>query len=212
MTKNLKVERRTERGKYGAFALRKRGIIPGILYGKKIEPMKISIVEKDLITTLHRGDRIFDIEIEGQTQTVLLKDLQYEPVGHRILHVDFAAIQADTKIQLDVPIEIKGDAIGQSRGGIVSQHLFTVGVECFPKDLPEKIVLDISDLDIDQVRYVRDLPRLPGVVYTTNESTDVVGCHIPKEKIEVETGVAETVAEPEVIGEKEREEKKKSEE
>ncbi len=209
----LKVEKREAKGKYAAFKLRQEGYIPGVVYGRGTANTHIKVPLKDFKQLLHSGERLINLDIEGQEQQALLKDVQHGIFEGEVLHADFRVVTKDTKLHVEVPVELAGEAAGKEVGGVVEQALFDVAVECLPGALPEKIVLDISQLAVETVWYVSNLPRPEGVTYTTSETVAVVNCHMPAgAEVEEEEEVVEepeTTAEPEVIGEKERVEKEK---
>lgn len=176
----LKAEKRTGTGKYVAFNLRKTGRIPAVLYGKGMENVNLQVMEKDVLQVLKAGERMVELEIEGKAQTALLKSVQRAVIGPSLVHADFRAVDASTTMHLEVPVELIGEAAGVEKGGLIEQALFTVGVSCVPGNLPEKIVLDISTLDIDHAFYVENLPALPGVTYTVEPDVSVVSCHLPR--------------------------------
>ncbi len=188
----LKVNKRESTGKYVAFDLRKRGMLPGVIYGKGFDNLPLQLSHHDLIQLLHSGERYIELDIEGTTQPAIIKSLQHGNFGEEILHVDFAAVTATSIVQVEVSLEFKGEAAGIQDGGMVEESLYSVEIECQAKNLPESIVVDISDLKVDDVWYVKDLPKFEGITYVTAEDIAVVSCHIPME-VEEEP---ETPAEP----------------
>jgi large subunit ribosomal protein L25 len=210
----MKVETREGTGKYVAFDLRKRGYIPGVVYGKGRENINVTVPLHDFEQLLHQGERLLDLEIGGETQSVIVKDVQHGVFDHEILHADFRMISATDELNVEIDISIDGQAIGVEHGGVLDQNLFAVEITCLPKDLPDHVVVNVSDLDVNDVLYVKDLPALPGVTYQTPEETAVVSVTAPAAEPEPEEaeeapleGEEGEAAEPEVIGEKEREEK-----
>ncbi len=203
----LKANKREGKGKYVAFALRKQNQLPGVIYGKGMEKnINISVDLKEFLQVMKAGDRIIDLQLDGSSQHVLLKAVQHGTYDHEILHVDFRAISENETIDVELEIEFKGDAAGVALGGLVEQHLYHIHARCLPKDLPEKVVVDITNLKLDQIIYIADLPKLPGVEYIYHGNSAVVSCHPPRgESAPEETG--EGPSAPEVIGEKEREAK-----
>ncbi len=214
----LKVEKREGTGKYAAFDLRKRGFIPGVVYGKERENINVTVPLHEFEHLLHQGERLLDLDIDGQMQSVIIKDVQHGVFDHEILHADFRMISATDELNVEIDIAIDGQAIGVEHGGVLDQNLFSVEITCLPKDLPDHVVVNVSDLDVNDVLYVSDLPKLPGVTYQTPEETAIVSVTAPVSEPEPEEeeaaleGEEGEAAEPEVIGEKEREEKEDGEE
>ncbi|MDR3210594.1 MAG: 50S ribosomal protein L25 [Planctomycetota bacterium] len=206
----LKAEKREGRGKYKAFDLRKSGRIPGIVYGKGIaDNLSVSLDRKEFLHLLHSGERIVEIDIDGSSRKALIKAVQHGTFEHEILHADFRAIREDEVIEVEVMIELSGEAAGLKIGGMVEQNLYHINIRCLPKDMPEKVLVNIESLDMGDIIYADQLPKLAGVTYIYHGNPPVVSCHHPAGEdvaLPKEVGV-EAAAEPEVIGEKEREAK-----
>ena len=200
----LAVELRKGSGKYVSFNMRKTGKIPGILYGKGIESQCIAVELKPLMEFVKTGERIVDLIIDGKKQPALLKELQHGTFDSEINHVDFNAITADTKIRVNVPVEIKGEALGAKEGGIVETALHTLQLECLASSLPEAIYVDVSNLKVGDVILVSDLPKVAGVKILTSGKLAVVTCHVPEEQVAAVADPTTAPVQPEVIGEKER--------
>lgn len=192
----LKAEKRAGSGKYVAFDLRKQGKIPAVVYGKKFENTNICIDQKSLQIVIATGERLIDLEIDGKKQMAVLKAVQHDNIGAGLVHADFRAIDENTLMHVDVEVELKGEAVGVDAGGVVEQDLHRVKIDCLPRNLPDKVVLDISALDLGKVLYVRDLPAVQGVTYRTHEDVAVVSCHKGVNKAEVAAPAAEAAAAP----------------
>lgn len=206
----LKVEKREGKGKYVAFNLRKEGRIPGVVYGKTLkENVNISLSLKDFQGFLKTGERLVDLDMNGTGMHVLLKVVQHGTYDHEILHVDFRAVSDDEVVEVVLEIELKGDAVGVGKGGMMEHNLHQIHVRSKPRDIPEKVVVDISKMDIGDIFYARDLPAIKGVEYVFHGNPAVVSCHEPRSAEEPAAAEGEAPATPEVIGEKEREAKEK---
>lgn len=210
---NLKAEKREGKGKYNAFEMRKTGKIPAVVYGKSMkENLNISIVLKEFLQLLKAGERLIDLNIDGKTSNVLLVAAQHGTYDHEILHADFRAISANEVIEVVVDIELEGaeEAPGVKAGGMLEQNMHQVSARCLPKNLPEKVIVDVSGMEIGAVLYGEDLPKLEGVEYVFHGNPAVVSCQQPTAaEEEDEAAEGEESTSPEVIGEKEREEKSK---
>jgi large subunit ribosomal protein L25 len=204
---SLKAARRQGAGKYKSFEIRKAGGIPAVVYGKSLqENIAISVNLKEFLLILKSAVRILDLDVDGSPMRVLVKAVQHGTYEHEVLHADFRAISADEVIEVELEIELRGDSVGVAAGGILEQNLHHVAARCLPKDLPEKVIVDVAGLNFGNVIYARDLPALPGVEYVFHGNPAVVSCHHPKGE-EVPAPADEIPAAPEVIGEKEREAK-----
>ena len=132
-------------------------------------------------------------------QAAIVKDLQMHPAKHQVLHVDLQRVQENEKIRLRLPIHFKGEAASpgvKTQGGIVSHRIADVEVTCLPKDLPEEIVLDLSQMKLNETKYISDIPLPAGVVATAvlqNKDQVVVSIHSPRAE-EPETPAAEAAA------------------
>jgi large subunit ribosomal protein L25 len=204
----LKVKKREGKGKYRAFGMRKAGFIPGVVYGKGMaENVNVKIDLKEFQRILKSGERIIDLDIDGSLKKVLLKAVQHGTYDHEILHADFRGISDKEVIEVDLMIELKGEAPGTKVGGMIEQDLYQIAVRCLPGDMPEAIVVDISTLQLGGILYAEDLPRIKGVTYVFHGNPAVVSCHQPAGEEEPVADAGETPTAPEVIGEKERETK-----
>ncbi|MCS7150347.1 MAG: 50S ribosomal protein L25/general stress protein Ctc [Caldimicrobium sp.] len=159
----LKAEKREKTGKETAKKLRKMGYIPAVLYGKALEPQSfaVSYSEFEKIYNRFKGEAvIYTLEFadgEGQRRQAVLKEFQRHPVSDRFIHLDFQAIEEGETLELEVPIEFVGKPVGVTKGGILEIMIHELTVECLPKDIPDKIVVDISSLDIGDSLHVRDV-------------------------------------------------------
>src|ERR1700731_2902598 len=201
----LKVEPRTETGRSAARRLKARGIVPAVVYGgeEKTQPFQVSARGINAMLSHASGENILvELEIAGQkaTRTALLQEVQHSPVGGDVLHVDFHAISMDEKIQADVPLEALGIATGV-------KNLRALPIYCLPRDLPDKITVDVSALNIGAAIHVRDITLPPGV--TAKVQLDLTAFSVMAPVIEEEPVAAEAeaaaAAGPEVITAKKEE-------
>ena len=149
-------DRKANRSK-GAKAIRREGLVPGVLYYSGEENVNISIEKSILFHAMHSGQRIFEIEQEGENQYTMIKQLQYHPVTDEILHVDLMRVRRSEKINISVPLVLVGDAIGVKEGGVLSQSLTQIEISCYPTDVPQEIELNIEDLELNSAKNVGDL-------------------------------------------------------
>ena len=161
----LSVDKRAQTGKSGARAVRKAGKIPGVVYGIK-EPTPLTIEPKELealLGTRAGGNVVFQLRVEGEADSerpVIVKELQRDSMRGMIVHADFLEIRMNEKIQVAVPLALVGESPGVKLGGTLSQLMRELGIECFPNAIPERIEVDIAEVNIGDVVHVRDL-RLP---------------------------------------------------
>lgn len=146
----LKVKTR-EAGKKSAKMLRQKGYVPGIFYYKGEAPVPIYCEPMDLREIVYtRATKIIDLEITDANyqRECVLKDVAFHPVTDKIIHFDLMGIKRGQKMTVEIPIVLKGQSIGVRLGGILQHILRKVKITCLPKDLPESIEIDISDLAI----------------------------------------------------------------
>lgn len=157
----LSVAKRESTGKGAARRLRAEKAIPGIVYGAKNEPVKVSIdvIAFDKVIREHGTTGLFfDLNIEGETgRSVMLKEIQMDPFGLRYLHIDFHEIDMDETVSILVPVETEGESAGVKEGGILQIIRRDLEVICKPKDTPESVKLDISALEIGDAIHVADI-------------------------------------------------------
>jgi large subunit ribosomal protein L25 len=211
----LQAEPRKARGTTSARKLRHEGKIPAVLYGRGGENVLLSVGSRDLGLVLQHGVRVLDLDIAGASETVMIKSVQYDPMGDEPVHVDFTRIVVGEKIRLRIPVELVGTAPGVVAGGVLDHPVSDIEIECFPTQIPESVRVSIKTLEIDQMITVGDLVLPEGVAVLTDRAQILATIHPPlKEEVVAEAVPTEGVApaEPEVIGAKEREEKKAAEE
>jgi large subunit ribosomal protein L25 len=156
----LPAERRTEVGKGAARRARAAGRVPGIVYGKGMEPVAVEVSRRELVTAFHSDagmNTLLDIELEGKTTLALARELQRDPVKGTLLHVDFVKIDAKQAVEVEVPVHVIGEAPGQKEGGVLEHPLFQLHVRCLPLEVPESIEVDVSSLNIGDALRVQDI-------------------------------------------------------
>lgn len=171
-------------------ALRREGVVPGVLYGRRFEPTKLQFVQQALARVVDQAgsSHIVGVVINGsERHDALLREVQRDPVTGRILHVDLYRVLADEKLRSTVPLVLTGVAPAVEEGGVVVQQLESLDVECFPRDLPEAIEVDISKLvDVHAHIAVSDLAVPEAVTVLTDEETVVVQVSVPRAAVEEE--------------------------
>ena len=182
----LDVTNRKELRSKAARSLRKKGIVPGVLYYSGEENVNISIEKSVLFHAIQSGQRIFEIDQEGESQYTMIKQLQYHPVTDEIIHVDLMRVRRSEKITISVPLILVGDSIGVKEGGVLSQSLNQIEISCFPTDVPEQIELNIEDLELNSAKSVADLELdLEDVDIVTDPSLNIVSITPPASEEEV---------------------------
>jgi len=198
--KKLNVESRQGGGKSVAGRLRREGKIPAVIYGHT-SPTPIAIDAHEFRNAFKRitGNTIVELHMPGGVHEVLVKDYQRDNLSGQILHVDFYEFEKGKALRTRVPIRLTGNPTGVKEGGILESQLRELDLECLPKDLPEEIVLDISELGLDRALHVRDLTLPPGVKVLL--ASDQVVCLVAHRKAEEEVAPAAVEGEVPAEGE-----------
>lgn len=153
----LDISSRHQTGAKESKIARKKGFVPGVLYYSGEEAISISIEKSILLRAMNSGQRIFEINQDGESQYTMLKQVQYHPVTDEVMHIDLMRVRRSEKMTISVPVVLVGDAIGVKEGGVLSQSLTQVEISCYPTDVPEQIDLKIDDLEINAALSVGDI-------------------------------------------------------
>ena len=182
--------------------VRVQGLIPAVVYGAG-QPSVPVTVDPKLITKILYSESghntIFDLNIEGSAPTkVMIVDWQNEPIKGKLLHIDLKRIAMNVVMRVSVPIQLTGTASGvKVQGGVLSQVLHEVEVECLPSDIPSHIDVDITNLGLNDSIHIKDLPHAGNLKFLSEEDELVAHITTPKEDV-AETAAAPSPTEPEV--------------
>jgi large subunit ribosomal protein L25 len=194
----LTAQPRTASGSRAAAKLRKQGLVPGVVYGHKQPVAHLAVKAEDLdraIRVLHA--RTFALTLDGATDTVLIKELQWDHLGKEMVHVDFERRDLTEKVKVIIPVELKG-APKSTGGGVLDQPLHRLHVECELGKIPEAIRIDITNLTLGEPIHVRELAVPEGV--TVLEAPEAVVVQLKLPGAEAVVAPAEVAAaEPEVL-------------
>ena len=196
----IKVEVRQDKDKGTSYSksLRREDFVPAVVYGKGTESKAISIDPSALQRVLQSGgagmNTLIELSVEGTTRTVLVKELQREPVRGHPIHTDFYLVDLEKKVEVSVPIHLVGRPQGVELGGILDHPLREIELECLPLAIPESVSVDVSELDVGQSVHVRDLELPEGSSVRTNVNLAVASVIAP---VVVEEPVAEEALEGE---------------
>ena len=211
----LKADIRELTGSRNTARLRVAGKMPAVVYGHQKEPVSITLDTHEFVENLHHGHRIFEVEVNGKKDTMLVKDLQYDHLGKNVIHADLMRVNLSERVTVQVMLDIRGTAAGTHQGGMVEEVMNAIEVECEVRNIPEALPVNIKDLDINEVIHAGQIELPEGFVLVTDPEAVVVSCHEPKvapvveeEVLEGVEGIegAEEAAEPEVITEKKEDE------
>ena len=205
MSEILQVKVREEIGSNAVKRVRRAGYVPAVLYGHQQANVSLSVPADQLLAAIRHGSKIVELQ-GGVNDTALINDIEWDSLGVDVLHIDLTRVSATEKIQVTIPIELRGEAPGAREGGMVEHLVHEIEIECSASSLPDKIEISINSLHIEDEIKVGDIKLPEGVELLSDPDEMVVHCvpvtAVPEEE---EAGVAEP-GEPEVIGRKAEEE------
>jgi len=189
----IEARRRTP-GRSAARAMRRQSIIPGIYYFHGEEPIAVAVHELALRPLIYTTEsHLVRLRLDdGSEKSCVLKDISFDPVTDRPTHFDFQGVAANEAIRMEVPIMLTGSSIGQRNGGVVDQVLHKLEIECIPANLPERIDVDITDMDVNQSLHVGGL-SLPDITILTNADLAIVTIAPPRVGAATEGGESEAI-------------------
>src|ERR671914_1950654 len=195
---DIQATEREERGKNAARRLRASGMVPAVLYGDGDGQSKpLSVPSKIVDYTLHHlGDNaLYDIDIGAGGSTARIVDVQRDPVTGRLIHVDFAPVNMQERIEVTVPLHVDGEAPGAEEGGVLQQVAYEVRIESLPGDIPQELTLDVSTLGMGENLTLADLTLPEGVTLISDPEEVAVTVTTPTEITEEDLEAAGVVEE-----------------
>lgn len=184
---SLKAQMRAKTGAGYGRQLRTEGKIPAVIYGKGSDNLLVQMNVKELKGALHSGkgrNALFEINFEGSKAagktTVMLRDLQVDPLKGNLLHADFYQVAMGEKIHAQAPVHLVGEASGVKAGGLLQQQIREIAIECLPGDIPEAINLDVSGLEVGHSLTVKDVTVSPNIKILAEEQGVIVSCLSPR--------------------------------
>lgn len=204
---------RATSGSQKARQMRRKGLVPAVLYGHKEATLSITLPLDELQKAIRHGARVVDLKTDGKTEKALIREAQWDHLGKELLHVDFARVSEDERVVVSVPVEVKGTAPGIAAGGVLDQPIHSLSIECLAIAMPESIKVNVGELQLGQAIHVKELVMPPGVKAMADP--DAVVVHVTLKQLEPEAAPAAPTAaeqaEPEVIGRKVAEEEEEPE-
>ena len=193
-----------ETGSAACERLRAAGQTPGVLYGNQDDTVSVKIETGSLRPLIDRGIRVLDVAFGGETQKVMFREVQWNTFGTHVHHFDLLRIDAAQRIEVEVPVELRGTAPGTNSGGQLEQPLHTIRINCSAVDVPERLMIRINHLEIGDSITVADL-ELEGDAEATLDPTTIIARVVEiREEFDDETGeegeLEAGLIEPEVIG------------
>ena len=196
----LKAQRRQNTGTQSARHLRKLDLIPAIIYGHQQEPVAVQLNLHDTALELQHHHRLVNVELDGKQEKLLVKDVQYDHLGDKIIHVDLTRVSLDERVTVTVALELKGTPAGVAEGGVLEQTQASLELECPVTNIPETIRISIVDLKLGETLTAQNIELPPGVTLVTDANTVVAAVRVvAKEVVEEEAAPEEQGSEPKVI-------------
>ena len=210
MDNTLEAVRRERFGKNESGRLRREGRLPAVLYGENKKTESITVDPKALLRILRSEsgvNTLIAMKLDGAETRVLVKEYQYHPVAHELLHADFYHVAMDKVLRVTVPVHLTGEAKGvKAEGGIVDFVHRDIVIECLPADIPQSLTVDVTELGLHDGIRVRDIDT--GGKWKPVSDADMLIVHVVPPKVEAEPAPADAAAaaaapaapaEPEVI-------------
>ena len=196
--------------------LRSSGRIPAVIYGRQTKTQSLEINAKEIVDLIHHSaseNLLVDLSVKDDSQPqrlALVQEIQHHPLSGRVLHIDFHEVSATEKVTVMVPVETVGEAVGVKMGGGVLEHvLFKLKIRALPKDLPDQIVVDVTNLELGKSIHIGEIQVAEGVEIIGTKTAPVVSVALPRTEEEEAAATAEaaagTAADVEMIKEKKEE-------
>jgi large subunit ribosomal protein L25 len=206
----IEIQKRDKLGKGGSRQARNAGAVPAVVYGGGLESLPVQVDRKTMADLFRKGaseNQIFLLKLAGtdKTRHAMIREMQVDPVNHRLTHIDFVRIVMTEKVRVQVPIELKGLSYGvKNQSAVLDFVTREVSVECLPGNIPAHIELDVTELQLHQHAEAKDLTLPDGVVLLDDLDRVIVAISASKTEKEAAAaapaeGTAATSTEPEVL-------------
>ena len=198
----LKVAPRAAFGSRTARRMRREGLVPGVVYSGGSEATAFQVAEKDVRSVIAEGAALFDVSVDGgKARPVVIKEQQLHPVRGTLRHIDLQEVKLDEAIQADVTIELVGveDAPGVKASGVLEHVTREITVEALPTEIPDKIVVDVSAMEINDTLQLSSVEAPKGVTFVVEEGEEVTIATLAPPR--VEEAAPEVEQETELVGE-----------
>jgi len=195
----LVVKLRAESGSAACRRLRWKGEIPGNIYGHNAPPTAVVIGADELMPVLQSGAKVVDVELDGKVDKAVVREIQWDTFGRSIQHFDLLRVDPNERVNIVVPLELKGTAPGALVGGVLEHVMHTITIDCLAYQIPDSIQVRIGSLELGKAIHVSDLVLPEGS--HAHAAPDAIVVHVVHAKVQEEV-VAAAPAEPEMIGKK----------
>jgi large subunit ribosomal protein L25 len=198
----LKVDPRTEFGSRTSRRMRREGLVPGVVYSGGSEATHFQVSERDVRNVIAEGAALFDLSVDGgKARPVVVKEQQLHPVRGTLRHIDLQEVKLDQAIQADVTIELEGaeDAPGVKQSGVLEHVTHEITVEALPTDIPDKITVDVSAMEINDTLQLSAVTPPSGVTFVVEDPDEITIANLSPPR--VEEAAPEVEEETELVGE-----------
>lgn len=205
----LQAKKRDDLARSTINQLRRDGFIPAVVYGKEKEPVTVAVDNLELLKTVRDEGRnaIITLDIEnGNKVDVMLHEYQTDAVKGNVIHIDFYVVDMSEEMDVAVAINVIGEAVGSKDGGVFQQPLYELQVRAKPRDIPEEIEIDVSELSIGDSISISDLPTSDKYEFIDDADTTIAVVLPPEAEEEETDGEVDFSAEPELVGQKDEDE------
>jgi len=190
-TVSISVTKRDDLGSSNARRIRRAGNVPAVVYGHGQEASAITLTAADASKVIGHAGLVELAFAEGASKMTIVKSVQHHPINPGVVHVDFQEVKMDEKIVSTVPVVSVGEAAGTKQGGQLEQVLMELQVESLPADMPEEIVVDVTELGFEKALHVKDIVLPEGVTAVSEADLIVFHVRAPKQEAEPEAAPAE---------------------
>ncbi|MFG0331468.1 MAG: 50S ribosomal protein L25 [Phycisphaerales bacterium] len=198
---NLKAQKRDRLGSRYARRLRASGQLPAVIYGHKQDPVPVSVDQKETLTHLHHGVRLFSVEVDGETENCLVRDLQFDHLGTDVIHVDLARIDLNEEVTVNATLKFIGEPEALKTPGAIFRVVNeTIEIRCIVSEIPEEIPVDVTNLQVGEHLSASDIQMPEGIKLESDD--DLVIARVAVVQEEEEAPEEDTLDEPEIISER----------
>jgi large subunit ribosomal protein L25 len=199
MSNVLAVKERTEFRRSYLHQLKENGEFPAVVYGNKNDSTPISVNSADFQKTIKEVGRngIISLDIQGKTHNVMLSDYQKDPLKNEIFHADFLIVNMSAEMNAQVRVNLTGESQGEKDGGVLQQSLHEVSVTAKPREIPESIDIDVTELQVGDVITVSDLKKNYNIEINHDDEEVVASVLAPRQEEEIDTGEKQAPGIPE---------------
>ncbi len=196
----LQAERRTTLGTRASQVVRQTGRVPAVIYGHKQDPEAVTLDYHDLALELQHHHRLVQVSLDGKQSQYLVKEVQYDHLGDKVVHVDQTRVDLDERVTVEVEVELKGTPAGASDGGVLEQMAAAIELECVVTAIPESIRVLVNEMKVGDLLVAGDITLPAGARLVSDPEMPVAAVRTIAEEPEAEEAVeGEEGTEPEII-------------